>query len=178
MTILQAIRRAIATVTQRRFYVTERGYQGCFGAALQIELGQQGLLSPPLILEQEHQKTLEIHGISQRPDMVLHVPREESGGPVTILNKVVFALKKRASQSGAASDFMKLDEICRVLHYELAVFINIASEEHWLSLYQGLHKQKIHAFCTNLRDGQIRAKHAWFSDEGLIEERFESDLGM
>ena len=63
----------------------------------------------------------------------------------------------------ALDDFEKLDEMRDRLGYKLAVFINIGSEEHWLSRYGGTFKDRIHAFRTVLRAGKVEGKHAWIA---------------
>ena len=88
--------------------------------------------------------------MTQRPDIVLHVPAEDSGLNVAEQNIAVFALKLRATRDEAKADFAKLEEMCSVLNYQLAVFINIDSTKHFGELYSGAHIPRIHAFAVKL----------------------------
>lgn len=97
------------------------------------------------ILEMEYQKSA-IHGLSQRPDIVFHIPRELSGDSVHHNNYAVWALKRDATSGEAVEDFDKLDEMCDVLKYPLAIFVNIASSKTRLDLYRGKFSERIHAF--------------------------------
>src|SRR3990167_10062393 len=134
--LLEAIVEALHGVTTPRFFRSERGYQGRFYCALQEALDRRGVLKDGLILEMEDQKAAR-HEMTQRPDIILHVPAEESGAHVYENNVAVLALKRRASPDHALEDFRKLDEMCERLHYPFAVFVNVDSGEHHLHLYEG-----------------------------------------
>jgi hypothetical protein len=54
--------------------------------------------------------------LTQRPDIVLHVPAEESRAEIDENNFAVWALKRHASNARALSDFKKLDEMLGRLH--------------------------------------------------------------
>lgn len=155
-------------MTHPRFLRSERGYQGRFYCALQASLDNRGVLQDGLILEMEYQKSSR-HGLSQRPDIILHAPAEETGAAVFENNVAVFALKLRASPDRAGEDFAKLDEVCAVLRYQLAIFINVNSEEHHIACYKGQHQDRLHSFAVRLRSGRPRITHAWW-ERGAVRE--------
>jgi hypothetical protein len=76
--IMSATDEALSAVSEPRFLRTERGFHGRFYCALQQTLEKAGLLDSGRILEMEYRKSTR-HGTSQRPDIVLHKPAEESG---------------------------------------------------------------------------------------------------
>jgi len=159
---------ALHRVTTPRFFRSERGYQGRFYCALQEALDRRGILKNGLILEMEYQKGGR-HHMTQRPDIILHVPAEESGAPVYENNFAVLALKRQASQDRALEDFRKLDEMCEYLHYPLAVFVNVDSCEHHLQRYAGPFGERLHAFAVRSDDGALRIRHAWREHDAVRE---------
>ncbi|MEJ1366289.1 MAG: hypothetical protein RPU42_14535 [Candidatus Sedimenticola sp. (ex Thyasira tokunagai)] len=152
--ILQAIRDSISSISHPRFYETERGYQGEFGAELRCRLKK--LVLDDYFVEHEHQKNLKEHGIKIRPDLVIHIPFEES-----VLdsrsegNCVVIELKLRANQKRAIEDFANLSDMCEKLDYQMGVFINIGSNESHLSEFEGPHKERMRAFAVQLEEGEV-----------------------
>lgn len=124
------------------------------------------MLRDGIILEIEYQKR-GVHGISQRPDIILHVPAEESHAPVNENNFAVVALKRRASPKLALADFCKLDKMCETLRYPLAVFINIDSKDHHLQRYTGRFGDRLHAFAVRSEGGTLRIRHAWREQDTL-----------
>lgn len=167
--ILEATSEALRALTHPRFLRSERGYQGRFYCALQGELDRRGVLEEGLILEMEYQKSAR-HGLTQRPDIILHAPAEETGAAVFKNNVAVFALKLRASLQRAREDFEKLDEMCRRLQYQLAIFINVNSDAHHMACYKGEHRDRMHSFAVTLQSGQPRISHAWW-EHGALRER-------
>lgn len=103
--LIRATEAAIHQVGHPRFFATERGFHGRFYYALQTQLDQEGILTEGRILEMEYQKSGR-HGLTQRPDIVLHVPAEP-GTSVQDNNFAVWALKFRASEGDARDDFRK-----------------------------------------------------------------------
>lgn len=99
--------------------------------------------------------------MTQRPDIILHVPAEESGSGVRANNFMIIALKRQASPVRAEEDFAKLDQMCDHLRYPLAVFINIDSAEHHFDRYAGQFGDRIHAFAIGNPQGSLRIIHAW-----------------
>jgi hypothetical protein len=157
--ILDATREALSGVAEPRFFRTERGYHGRFYCKLQTALDSRDLLCDGAILEMEYQKSTR-HQMTQRPDIIFHIPSEESGAHVSANNYAVFALKRQASQAQAVADFLKLDEICARLHYPLGIFINIASKQHHREMYTGQFPDRIHAFGVVLANGAARVFEA------------------
>lgn len=134
--LVRATEAAIYEVTHPRFFATERGFHGRFYCSLQAQLDQEGILIDGRILEMEYQKSGR-HGLTQRPDIVLHAPAEESGASVRDNNFAVWALKFRANEGDACDDFRKLNEMFEYLHYPLGFFLNIESDETMLQHYIG-----------------------------------------
>jgi len=153
--ILSATVEALETAAEPRFFRTERGYHGRFYCTLQAALDRRQLLRNGAILEMEYQKS-ERHETTQRPDIIFHVPAEESGSPVTENNFAVYALKWRASRTEAVDDFRKLDEMCELLNYPLAVFINIGSVQTHREHYAGGYGDRLHTFGVVLENGTPR----------------------
>lgn len=153
--ILAATIEALSTAAEARFFRTERGYHGRFYCTLQTALDRRGLMRDGAILEMEYQKSSR-HEMTQRPDIVFHIPTEEPGANVRANNFAVFALKWRASKAEAVEDFRKLDEMCERLAYPLAVFVNVASELSYREEYKGPFPERVHAFGVLLANGAAR----------------------
>lgn len=166
--ILDATSQALRALTHPRFLRSERGYQGRFYCALQEELDRRDVLQDGVILEMEYQKSAR-HGVTQRPDIILHAPAEETGATVFENNVAVFALKLSASRQRAVEDFGKLDEMCGGLRYQLAIFINVNSDAHHMACYEGEHRDRMHSFAITLQSGQPRISHAWWEHGALRE---------
>src|SRR5437870_801261 len=132
--IIKATIEALKCVKQERFFRTERGYQGRFYCGLQTALDRYGILNNETILEMEYQKSSR-HGVTQRPDIIIHKPAELYCSSVQKDNLAVFALKHQASVNEAKEDFVKLDEMIEKLHYKKGIFINIDSSLHHLDNY-------------------------------------------
>jgi hypothetical protein len=165
--ILDATAGALRAVTHPRFLRSERGYQGRFYCALQDALDGRGVLQDSLILEMEYQKSGR-HGLTQRPDIILHAPAETEAA-VFENNIAVFALKLGASPGRAGEDFIKLDEMCATLQYQLAIFINVNSDAHHMECYGGQHRDRLHSFAVTLQSGQPHVTHAWW-EHGVLRE--------
>src|SRR5690349_21340233 len=96
-TVIDATISAIKNVRNPRFLATERGFHGAFYCALFSFLKKKGIITDRVILEMEYQKSTR-HATKQRPDIILHIPREISGSKSTRTNNfAVWALKRRAS---------------------------------------------------------------------------------
>jgi hypothetical protein len=145
--------RALRLVTTPRYLRTERGFQGQLYCALQRLLEDEGLLRKGRILEMEYQKSAR-HGIYQRPDIVLHVPAEDSGNDVAEGNFAVWALKRRATARRARSDFDRLDEMFDMLCYPIGFFINIDSRENFATQYDGRFPGRLWTVAVQL-EGQV-----------------------
>ncbi len=159
---------AISLVVNPRFFHTERGYQGAFFCALQRILEEKGIVDGRRILEMEYQKSSR-HGIRQRPDIILHVPTELSGGDTTENNFAVWALKRMADTDRALEDFMKLKELFDNLGYPLGFFINIASAAHHLEEYSGDSADRIVAIAVDLGEHYPLIRCAYWRGSDLVE---------
>ncbi len=140
--IVAATDRALRQVAEPRFLRTERGFQGQFYCALQRMLEERGVFRDGRILEMEYQKSAR-HGIGQRPDIILHVPAEDSGAAVTENNFAVWALKRHATAMQAQHDFERLDEMFERLCYRLGIFVNIDARDHFATSYAGRFAERL-----------------------------------
>jgi hypothetical protein len=169
--IITATNEALLKVDVPRFLRTERGFQGRFYCALQQELENRGLLRDEYILEMEYQKRSSRHGMNQRPDIVLHVPAEESGAKVSHNNLAVWALKLRANKEKACLDFANLDKMfSKKLCYRLGIFVNIDSIDHFATSYNGRFPNRLRTVSVRL-DSDSRIVTSW----GLPEQARPND---
>ena len=153
--LMRATDAAIRQVDHPRFFATERGFHGRFYCALQATLDQENILVEGKILEMEYQKSGR-HKLTQRPDIVLHVPVEESGMSVQDNNFAVWALKFRADEANARDDFRKLDEMFHYLRYPVGFFLNIGSGDPMLQHYAGDYRDRVLAVAVRReRDGVL-----------------------
>lgn len=157
--LITATETAIRAINAARFFQTERGFHGRFYCALQETLDQVGLLTTGAILEMEYQKSTR-HNVTQRPDIVFHIPTEHSGASVCANNFAVWALKRRASVAAARSDFVLLDEMFGSLHYSLGFFVNIDATDPLLQHYKGQYPDRLAAVAAKLTDTQITVRWA------------------
>jgi len=160
---------ALRNITAPRFFKSERGYQGIFYCALYKELEHNKLVNEDRIIEMEYQKSRR-HELTQRPDIIFHIPVEHSGGRVKENNFAVWAIKARSNMKRAKEDFIKLDEMFDTLNYPLGFFININSDQHHLDLYDGPYKDRLLAFSVISQDNSVIIKMAWFDNNELKEE--------
>jgi len=167
--IINATINALKLIKQTRFFQTERGFQGVLYSNLQEELDKLEILNEDVILELEYQKSNR-HGLSQRPDIILHIPAEKYDFPVTQGNYAVWALKYKGSDTKAKKDFDKLDEMFETLLYPLGLFININSDKHRLENYSGKYKDRIHSFAIKLINNEILMTHAKWINNELFEQ--------
>jgi len=160
--LVAATEAAICAVDATRFFATERGFHGRFYCALQSELERAGLLTGGLLLEMEYQKSAR-HHTWQRPDIVLHVPVEESGASPTANNVAAWALKRRATTAKAKDDFRLLDDLIDTLFYPLGFFINVDSDDPMLQHYEGSNRRNLRAVAAWQRGGKVLTR--WSSSE-------------
>lgn len=126
--LLAHIEAALRSITHPRFYETERGFQGELLAALRLTIPDH-LLPHGAVVEQEYQKRLQQHGLTIRPDIIIHEPfdptrhRTRRDGNVAVIE-----LKLNASRGAAQRDFVSLLKMMEALSYPAGVFINIASD--------------------------------------------------
>jgi len=152
---------AITRVKHPRFWETERGFHGEFHAILREILVAEGIiryLGP--ILEQEYQKS-ERHGISQRPDSILHMPAKQWGLRRDEGNFAVWAFKYQSTRAEAVEDFRRLDEMFSHLRYPLGFFLNVSNDRTFEDAYRGQHAERIHCVSCRLNaDGTFSLRHA------------------
>jgi hypothetical protein len=152
--IIESTRESLAAVSHPRFFRSERGYQGRFYCALQAAFDKRGLLDDGArIIELEYQKGAR-HGMSQRPDIIYHIPVEVSGKERWANNYAVWALKLESSARAALDDFEKLDGMFASLHYPVGFFININSQQDFLEHYPGSFRDRLYGYCVWLERGQ------------------------
>ena len=168
--IVNATIASLLSISVRRFFKSERGYQGIFYCKLYDELEKYGLVNEDQIVEMEYQKSSR-HSISQRPDIIYHIPIEHSGANVDENNFAVWALKASASLTSAEADFYKLEEMFDRLKYPIGFFININSNLHHLELYNGSFKDRLFAFSVWLQDDKIRLTQASFDGDDIKEQK-------
>lgn len=152
--LIEATESAIRAVDAERFFQTERGFHGRFYCALQTELDRAGLLSKGAILEMEYQKSAR-HGLTQRPDIIFHIPVEHSGAGVAENNYAVWALKRRATPADAQDDFIKLDQMFSFLNYPLGFFVNIDATDPMRQHYSGEYGTSLATVATRLAGGEV-----------------------
>jgi hypothetical protein len=155
--IVAATERALRAVAEPRFWRTERGFQGRFYCALQQALDSEGLLPDGRILEMEYQKSAR-HSMNQRPDILLHVPAEESKALPSENNFAVWALKRDATLAEASDDFEKLDQMFDLLSYPVGVFVNIAATNDFADAYHGRFPRRLRAVAVSQTADQIITK--------------------
>lgn len=126
---LSLLQEALESIREPRLFETERGYQGELLVQLARRLKDAAFPGDPIV-EQEYQKTMPLHGITLRPDVVIHIPfgrgnaeRRDEG------NFVAIELKLSSTDKDARNDFESLAQMHEVLRYPLTIFINIDSDE-------------------------------------------------
>ena len=123
--MLNLVLDSVSSIKEKRFFETERGYQGELLSEIHSRLKDQEWAGDP-ILEQECQKRLGLHGLTIRPDIIIHIPfergnvKERQDG-----NFCVIELKLRASQRDIQGDLKKLSDMCNLLRYGCGIFVNI-----------------------------------------------------
>ena len=150
---------ALRTIREPRFFDTERGYQGELLAELRNRIDGAGLQGDPIV-EQEYQKTIPHHGLTIRPDIIIHIPFERG---VTNSrregNFVAVELKCRASRRQAGNAFENLRQIKEALNYPLTVFVSVDSANTYAELCPGSIAAQTVCIAVRLEDGNpvIRA---------------------
>jgi hypothetical protein len=122
--VIVGVRESLAAVSAPRFFETERGFQG----ELLVQLRHRVSLLDDVIVEQEYQKRLMLHGLNIRPDIIVHKPYNPKFNKArTEGNIAVIELKLNASAAEAVGDFVSLSAMLDILQYPIGIFINIAS---------------------------------------------------
>lgn len=151
--LLQAIHESMIGIAHPRHFANEHAYQAQLFhemlARLEVRFQRRGLM-----LEPEHQKTHDAHGLRVRPDLVLHEPFD----PARHANRregnvAVFELKRVASRQEAIGDFESLASMVEQLNYQLAVFINIGSAQSHSAHVPHALRGRLAIFTSSLVDG-------------------------
>lgn len=122
--------------------------------ALQRILERGGFPRPGRNLGMEYQKS-DRYGLSQRPDIILHIPADEENARVTENNVAVWALKRRDSSQHVREDFDKFDEMFETLNYLLGIFVNFDAQQHFGNLYDGRFPKRVRTVAAWLQRGKV-----------------------
>ena len=167
--VIGIITEAIKQIRPRRLFSSERGFQGQLQANLDRLLRERNLICNRALVEEEYQKRIPNHGISHRPDIIIHIPFEEG---ITRSrregNFIAFELKLRATKNDALDDFAKLNDYITVLKYPLGIFVIIDSEKSFIELVPN---DKIRVLNV-LRDRQdVVVMHSYLKNRKVICQR-------
>jgi len=147
---------AIERIDHPRFFETERGFQGELRAQLERQ-AFRALMPEGSVIEQEYQKRLQDHGLTIRPDIIIHEPFDpKRHKDRTEGNVAVIELKLNANGGEAVADFVNLIRMMDILHYPVGLFINIASPDTHAALVPSDGRGRIACFSTMLCDGRPR----------------------
>lgn len=161
--ILREITGSLNEVTHPRYFRTERPhYQGHLAHRLSLREWGAGV-----IVEEEFQKTLAVHGFGGRPDISIHIPTIPLGD-VTRGNLATIALKLSATAATADEDFRKLDVLLEELHYRVGVFVNIAGESSFAETYSGPNLQRLHFFAVSRKGSAPVVRHTRLVGRDLV----------
>jgi hypothetical protein len=149
--------------------MNERGYVTEFCRHLSPLLRESNLYPDHTILETEVQKRRYDHfGVTQRPDLLIHIPIETGlTDQPNENNFVVYAFKRNGNLARTNIDFSNLDEMFRVLNYEIGIYINIGRfPEVFLHNYEGIYKTRIHEFSIGLdSEREVQICHSFFIND-------------
>lgn len=161
----------LKNISNKRFFRTERGYQGKLISAIEQLIQETEIFRKETIVEQEHQKTIKHHRINQRPDIIVHIPIEANlTNDPTRNNYYVIALKLNGNGIAAVEDYKKLNDMFRYLNYREGLFINIGTyPDIYLNNYRGRFRNKIHEVSIRLNNnGEVDICYARFYRNRLI----------
>ena len=151
--LLACVAESLAAITTPRLFQTERGYQG----ALLAQLDRRLRLPDHAIVEQEYQKQAGLHGITIRPDIIIHEPFEPARHDArTEGNLAVLELKLRATPVEAVADFESLGMMLNILRYRFAVFVNIGAATTHADLVPADLRDQIACFAVTLDNGAAK----------------------
>lgn len=171
MAIIIEVINTLRKIITPRYYKSERGFQTEFYRILSNQLEGKHIFPDHTILEAEVQKrNFEHYGVTQRPDLLIHIPIETGiTENVNENNFVNFAFKLFGNAKASAEDYEKLEQMFNFLNYEMGIFINIGRyPEIFLNNYKGGFKNRIHEFSVAQENGIIKIIHAFFENEELI----------
>lgn len=148
--LLDAVTASLEAITSPHYYEDERGFQGQFYAQLFLRLPEL-LLPEHALLREEYQKRARLHGLTIRPDIILHEPfnrlrhaNREQG------NLMVVELKRRANAKSAGEAITSLAKMLHILKYRLGVLVNVDSASTWSELVPLEHRSKIACVAISL----------------------------
>jgi hypothetical protein len=168
--LICTIANALKSVTATRFFNSERGFQGQFHVELENLFRERGLIPNKAIVEEEYQKTIPNHGISHRPDLIVHIPFETGlTGSRREGNFVAFELKIRASRLDAIDRFIKLNDYITLLDYPLGVFININNARSFVDLVPDY---RINVFTVIKEENITKVSHSYLVNEHPVVTEF------
>jgi hypothetical protein len=136
MDLIRALLEALAQIKDPTLFLDERGYQGELKSKLdrilELQIPNDDFASPQV--REEYQKRADRHGITLRPDIIVHVPFERGVSPTRKDdNYMVVLLKRSPGRAKALANFRDLETICSALQYPIGVSVNIASSRLWIS---------------------------------------------
>ncbi len=167
--VVDTIGDAIKQVKSKRLFNSERAFRGQLQANLDKMLRERNLISNHVLVEEEYQKRKGDHGISHRPDLIIHIPIE-TGLTKTRKegNFVAFELKLRANQDDVAKDLRKLDDYINVLNYSLGIFVNIDGKE---SFNVVVSNDRMHVFNVVRTGERVKVMHSYLKNGRTIRQK-------
>jgi hypothetical protein len=144
---------AIREIRIPRYYRNERGFVTEFYRQLSPLIQIPGHYPEHTILETEVQKRRYDHfGVTQRPDLLIHIPIETGlTNRANENNFVVFAFKKSGNAGKSLHDFANLDEMFGMLNYSKGIYVNIGNyPKTFLHHYNGVFRSRIHELSIGL----------------------------
>lgn len=171
MIVVELTKQAIKKINSKRLYTTERGFQGEFLSIIKNLLKANEVFSNDTIVEEEYQKRILRHNLRQRPDIIIHIPTEDSeNNTVQANNFAVFALKLKSNKKNALNDFTNLDDMFLKLEYPIGIFINIGGYPNsYLENYNGNYKDRIHEISIKLdENGETKIRHTHFQNGQIV----------
>lgn len=167
--LMSVISEAIKQIKSRRLFNSERGFRGQLQANLDRLLREKNLISNHALVEEEYQKRIRDHGVSHRPDIIIHVPFEEGiARSRREDNFVAFELKLRADENDASDDFAKLNDYITILKYPIGVFVNVNSEKPFIELVPN---NKIHVLNVLRHKQDVVVIHSYIKKGKVIHQR-------
>jgi hypothetical protein len=139
-------------IVEPRFFETERGYQGELLAELRARLHDIGLPDDPVI-EQEYQKRLREHGLTIRPDLIVHIPFDR-GATQDRRDGNFVAIEIKRDRNKVREAFASLAAIERALDYALTILIVVDSAETFAEQCPPDIARKTVCFAARLEDGR------------------------
>ena len=149
--LIACVIESLAAITAPRLFQTERGYQG----ALLAQLDRRLRLPDHAIVEQEYQKQAGVHGLTIRPDIVIHEPfnpARHAGRAEG--NLAVIELKRKATPADAVADFESLRSMLELLRYRVGIFVNIDADTTHAELVPASIRGRVVCFAVALVNGR------------------------